>query len=289
MVLGRSPYGGPYRVWRRLIGRPLPDTGRSYTDQGRRWEPVIRAAYLVETGREIRTFRPWTMYQRENWSTSTPDGAIRDGDEWGLAELKLAFDFATEWPPSRTIERWTRGALPRRDWYLQAVHQCWVLDAPWCELVVMPPGSHELRVYRIMRDLELEGRLIPQLCDWYMRHVIERKPVAPSADDELLVAAERHAPEDGRRYRPRPATALEREQVKALHAWRYQEKGCHWMAARFTAAIYESAGRASALTFTEDGVTWRASIVRSPPSVRVTQSNQRRSRVDLRRALAEGP
>lgn len=268
LVLGRSPYGGPWRVWRRLRGLSVPEHGGPERTQGLRWEPVIRAAYEVETGRRIRVFREGTLFDApEPWSTSTPDGAVLDGETWGCAELKLAFEPGLDWPPSGPVERWSPEALPRRDWYLQALHQTWATDAPWCDLVVLLPAGHDLRVYRIHRDEALLAGLIPQLRDWYRRHVEEGAPVFPDSPDEILVLADEH---HGRgAYRRRPAT--EKEQALALNLYQSREalkQGRDYVDA-LQARLYIEAGRASALTFTRDGVRWTVSLVRNPPHVRV--------------------
>lgn len=270
-VLGRSPYGGPFGVWARLVGLDVARRMPAYVERGLKWEPVIRAAYQVETGRECRAPRPWTMYVGpEEWATVTPDGFVHD-DAWGPSELKLAFEFGLDWPPSGTIERWTPGALPRRDWYLQAHQHCWALEAPWTELVVLLPTGHELRVYRVMQDPCLVRRLVPQLRAWWGRHVVRREPVAVDTWQQATqIAALQAGRPDRGRFGRRHATAAEQDLAMQLELARQAGRMAYETTQALQAQLFASAGRASALTFTRGGQRWTASIVREPaPHVRV--------------------
>lgn len=274
-ILGRSPYGGPHSVWARLMGRARERKTTAHMRQGLSWEPVIRAAYQVETGRQAHAFRPWTLFTGpEEWATSTPDGAVKHGSEWGLLELKQAHK-RLDWPESGPLPRWEHGALPRPDWYLQCQHQCWVLDAPWCDLAVLLPSGHRLRVYRIYRDGDLLGNLIPMLREWYARHVLDGVPVpADTPDEALAVSAEMHG--EGR-YARRKATPREAAVAMQLQQARLFRDQYDAHAKELQAHLFHSAGRASALTYERGGHRMTISIVRAPsPHVRVSMSRMKK-------------
>ena len=282
-ILGRSRYSTAYREWRRLIGRPLPDRSGLEVEQGLRWEPVIRTAYAVETGRRIAPFRGRTMFVGPApWSTSTPDGVLEDEGEQAPGELKLSFERGVVWPPSQVVERWSVGLLPRRDWYLQVQHQCYATDAPFGELVVLLPSGHELRVYRIRRDQSLIDRIVAHIDGWWDRHVVQGQPLSPeTVEDRLEAASETFAPAKGQRYRRRPAQPAERQLIAQLEWFDAARKMASQQRAALQVALFERAGRASALTFNDGDEQVVASIIRNPPHVRVHRRKRARRRRDV--------
>lgn len=205
-LLGLSRYSGPWDVYERLVlGAPASEPSPEQL-RGIRLEPRVLATYARKTGRDVQRTPPHTLYSREQWATSTPDA--RSGDL--LVEAKTD-RHADRWgPDGERISRWEPDAarIVRPDYYLQVQHQLWTLEADAADLAVLVPGDDpflpELRVYRIDRDDELLGRLVPRLRAWWDRHIVGREP--PELDgSEAAGRALARLERDG----SRPATAHE--------------------------------------------------------------------------------
>jgi putative phage-type endonuclease len=173
-LLGKSPYRTPWDVWMRLTGREketrqLPQQGR-----GVRWEPIVLDLYQAET--ELPARRPpehttWTRDDRP-YLSATPDAFTLDGGRRGLVEAKTDVHVAEYGEPT-VIERWTADCaeIVRPVYALQAYAQLAVVDeAHFVDLAVLLP-FYELRVFRLLRDLEVEAQLVDTVHDWYAKHV----------------------------------------------------------------------------------------------------------------------
>ena len=162
-----------WSVWARLTGR-LQSRSTSDTRRGHAFEPDVLRLYGEQTGYRVVVPTRDTLYLGpEDWGTSTPDGFADDGDEWGLVEAKTDRLASSKWGEPGIIERWSRGASARvrPDYALQVYHQMWALDAPWCDLAVLTP-FYELLVYRLMRDLVVEAKMVRHLQAWWTRHIV---------------------------------------------------------------------------------------------------------------------
>jgi hypothetical protein len=235
------------------------------------------AAYQATTGLDVRAVSTGSLWVGpEPWASATPDGVAREsGAPWaeaGLVELKTDAKDPGRWPESQTFERWgpdLEQSGVALDYVLQCQWQMHVLDAPWADLAVLLPW-YEMRVYRLIRDRELEALMVEQVGAWHERHVVQGEPVAPDDIGEARrELADGTAPDHGQRYRARPATLTEAQLAQHLaqatawgSAWEQQRR-------RLSLELCASAGRSSALLLGRDGQHGRVSIVRrgDPPSI----------------------
>lgn len=252
-----EPRKSVWDTWLRLRGEARPDRRSREADRGVALEPRVLAAYARATGRDVRPTPPHTLYTRDEWASATPDAL----DPVGVVEAKTDRNW-WRWGPEATIERWSPEAEAhvRRDYYLQVVHQMFVLDAPAGHLAVLLPGRDpflpELRIYRIERDRELETRLAARLSAWWRRHIVDGRP--PDLDGSS--AASTWLGRQERTDEERPATAEE-----AALAGTYQAaKSCeeHWRQVRKLAGqhLVAAAGTHHRLTLPGGG---RITIVRT--------------------------
>jgi predicted phage-related endonuclease len=180
-ILGLSRYRGPWEVLERLRGEAPFEPSTPDQERGRRLEPVVLRRYAQACGLEVTPTPAHTLYTREDWASATPDALARGG----LVIEAKTDRHASRWGEPATIERWTPDAerVVRGDYYLQVAHQLWVLDAPAADLAVLVPGDDpflpELRVYRILRDRELEARLTHRLRTWWNVHVVQGEMLDP--------------------------------------------------------------------------------------------------------------
>lgn len=174
-VLGVSPYGSAWDVYARLVKPPTerpPQTADMA--RGHRWEPIILDLYEAETGRRVLRPKANTLWEGpEAWASATPDGFVVDKDgTWGLIEAKTDRN-PEKWGDPCTIDGWEPGAerIVRSDYALQCYAQMHVIDRPFVDLTVLLP-SYEMKVFRIVRDLEVENAIVEAVGAWYTRHVV---------------------------------------------------------------------------------------------------------------------
>lgn len=227
-IMKKSTKRSPWHVYERLVhGIDHDDTSDDVSAmRGVRLEPHVLRRYMRQTGTSIRPTPAFTLYDREDWATATPD-ALGDGL---IVEAKTD-RIRDRWGEPTTIERWERaaGAIVRPDYYLQVAHQLFVLDLPAADLAVLLPGDDpflpELRVYRILRDRELEERMVDHLRAWWRKHVVEKEP--PPFDGSLPAGAWLTRRE---RFGARAATPA--EAALAHHYEQCKAAALHWENAR---------------------------------------------------------
>ena len=183
-ILGVSSYRGPWDVLEALRGEAPPDRTDDSRERGRALEPTVLRHYARATRQAVEPSPPHSLYTREDWASATPDAVVR-----GLVvEVKTDRE-RRNWGEPTTIERWTPEAaeVVRADYYLQLTHYLWVLDADAGDLAVLVPGSDpfvpELRIYRVLRDRELEARLVDRLRGWWDRHVVRGELLDPDGSE----------------------------------------------------------------------------------------------------------
>lgn len=271
-ILGLSPYRTAWDVYARLVeGDRGPDAGPAAA-RGTLLEPVVLRRYSEATGIRLTRPPPHTLYTRDEWATASPD-ALADGL---VVEAKTDRD-RSRWGEPTTIERWTDEAasIVRPDYYLQTAHQMYVLDLPAADLAVLVPGDDpflpELRIYRLVRDLDVEQRLVATLRAWWERHVVARVPPPLDGSD----AASRHLATQHREG-TRAATPAEAQLVIQYELARRVEAQAEDTRRRVGQALVAAAGPCSRLDLPGGG---RVAIVTSSG----------RSVLDERRLLEERP
>lgn len=185
-ILGVSTLKGatPWSVWNRFHGVGRRSSATEDQVRGHTWERTT----LIQYGEgspsilEVRGLptEHGLYLGPEDWATATPDAFALDHEAgWGLVEAKTDRHASWKWGEPGTIEQWTEDAAQRvrPDYALQAYHQMWVLDAPWVDLVVLGP-FYDLRVFRLLRDHELEEQLVSTIRAWVERHIRNGEPPA---------------------------------------------------------------------------------------------------------------
>lgn len=142
-VLGLHPWESRFSLWHRKRGTVAAQPDNPQMEWGRRLEPVIIAKYtedrpeieVVPGGTFTRSDRPWQIASLD----------ARAGE--GVVEAKTQHDDRDrEWGEEGTDE------VPVY-YRAQAIWNCGVLGAPWCDLPVLISGS-DFRVYRVLFDAD---------------------------------------------------------------------------------------------------------------------------------------
>lgn len=182
-VLGVSPWDRTteWDLYERLALRLIrDDPPTAAMERGTRLEPRVIDSYQQATGTRLRRPKPNTLWTREPWASASIDAGV-PGEL--VVEAKTARN-RNGWGEPTVIERWTPEAaqVVRAHYALQVYHNMRVLGVEVGDLaVLLPPEDDpfdppELRVYRLLRDPELEERLVDRLAAWWDERVVRRVP-----------------------------------------------------------------------------------------------------------------
>lgn len=185
-IIGASPYGGPIDAWRRIVEGYSPPENDAMR-RGLRLEPVVRQLYLDETGARLRE-HPGVVLSPQHafMAASVDDMAVRDGSEvvceYKTAGIRAARDWGTQG------DEVPLAYLTQVAWYLAAT------DLHAADLAVLI-GVDDFRVFRIIRDMELESMLVERAESFWVDYCLSGKPPPPDASDSYMEWLQRRYPE----------------------------------------------------------------------------------------------
>ena len=285
-ILGTSPYGGPWSVWR---DRFQPDMAEEddgdHLDAGLRDEPRALAWYAW-TFRDLDVdHQPWRIARRTDapWMTCSPDALVAESGRSvyaGGVEIKhLDHEDLSQWAPSGA--EWHAGQAPICPRFImqQAMWCAIVCDVPWWDIIAaLGTGGRypDTRVYRVHRSDATTRWMVDRVSAWRQRHLVEGIEPPFDVPEERLQSVQHRYP------RPdEPARVIDADQeTEQLLAQLGEAKAQRerWEAAEtdLRAQVCEAIGTAKTLRSRAWSATW------SVPS-------STRSLAGLRRIEAEHP
>lgn len=172
-VVGLSPWETPleaYHYYVQAAEQPARVIDSELAHFGHVLEPLIVREFTrrteLPTRRNSRTFR----HREQRHMIATPDALITGRRE--LLECKTA--------DARTIRKWGEAGTDEvpMHYLIQVAHQLAVMDYEVGHLAVLI-GGNDFRLYRIVRDRELEQQLLAREAEFWSR-VQRRDPPPPS-------------------------------------------------------------------------------------------------------------
>lgn len=122
--LGKSPWCSPKKAYRMIAGTE-PHVSNYYIEHGREMEPIARAQYTEDTGREVKETGFWERSDAP-WLGASPDGLVHPD---GCLEIK--------------VSRAVHGLLPDH-WRIQAQVQLLCTGREWCDVYHWFDGTVQL-------------------------------------------------------------------------------------------------------------------------------------------------
>lgn len=175
----------PLTVWREKIGESAPEIEPATLRRmalGSQMEPIIGRLWSEETGRQLLTPAPWTIWRHPEhlWLGATLDGVTIDDDRGPLpVELKHV--------SGRFWRDWEDDKEPPLKYVVQVQHQLAVTGAPAGYLVALV-GGEDLVSRLIERDERfISQALMPRLAEFWGRVMAREMP--PLDESEATAAA----------------------------------------------------------------------------------------------------
>ncbi len=169
-VAGIDPYRRPIDVWAEKLGLVEPFAGNRYTKWGSLLEAVIADSYAEDNGVVLTS--PGTLrHPQHEIVLATPDRLVHPS-----VNAPPVRNLQIKCSDARNAEQWGEGPDDVPEQYLcQVTWEMAVTGLPETDLAVLI-GGNEDRVYRIRRDLELEGQLIEVAEKFWRDHVLTQDP-----------------------------------------------------------------------------------------------------------------
>ena len=277
-IVGLSPYRSAVDVWLDKVGRvDESGDGAIHLRFGQHLEPFIASEYERVTG-HVTHEHPRTVYHRDHpqlfahvdrlVSTSAECVVSPDGEVCAttLLECKTASAFMSEQWGREWTDEVPAAYLAQCAWYM-ALTGC--AEAHIAVLI----GNSDFRVYRVLRDEELERSLINAALEFWDKNVLANVPPQPSTRKEVA------------KLYPREVKGQELEADDVLLAQLRQLGRAQRLLKRLEARSSEI-GEALAVRMGEaERICWRGKTLAtwraSAPSQRIDVSRLRRERPEL--------
>ena len=165
-ILGLSRFRGPADVYMEKLGLSAPLVQTEAMEWGNRLEAAILVKYGEEQRCKVRKNKRVQRHPQYPWMLAHIDGWV---DSAGIVDAKSAGLWSVnEWGEQGTDQ------VPD-DYRLQAVHYMAVCDREFCDFALLVAGQ-KFRLYRVVRDQEIEDALIEAERAFWHDHVLAKVP-----------------------------------------------------------------------------------------------------------------
>lgn len=263
-IMGLSPWRTPMQVWAEKTGRAEPEdlSGKPCVTFGVTMEPVIGKWYADHhPDSKVRRVNAICQSIERPWAQASLDYEVRDGNRWGVLEIKTA----------RTAADWQDG-VP--DYYLtQVTHYMSVTSRPFADVAVFFRDTCEYQTLRIERDTE-DVAAVDLAVDTFWHDYVEADvmPVLAGTSGEASTLTSMYGKPDGEiRF------TLDPEVVQAISDYQdasEREKEARNAKTAASTKLAAQIGKAKGLETDVARVTWRRS---------------ERTNLDTKRLQAEHP
>lgn len=177
-IVGLDPRRDKFAVYAEKLGLVERAEPSARMKWGKRLERVIAEAYGEETAQDVRWYDETIAREDRGWQVMTPDafvwgptninGVPRMNPIGGVDAKNISFDQAGLWGDSGTDIVPDHIAL-QCQWYMSAS------SLPWWDIAALF-GGHDLRVYRLHFDSEIEAVLLGEAEEFWTKHVLAENP-----------------------------------------------------------------------------------------------------------------
>ena len=189
-ILGLSKYKTPVQVWLEKTGRADDQEASLPMRFGSFAEDFVASEYEKRTGRIVQRFSSMLRHPTAPLIGHVDRLVVPDGAKSASFRREIRTDTGLECKTASSYE------VSSPDWgeegtdqipagYLVqcAAYMALTGCSRWDLAVLF--GNHEFRVYRLLRDLELEAEIIARASEWWERHVIHGDMPDPSTIEDV--------------------------------------------------------------------------------------------------------
>jgi predicted phage-related endonuclease len=203
-IFGAHDYLDEFSLWARKKGELPPQEENPRMHLGTFLQQGIAAYYSYLTGNQTEWRDKTERHPDYPFMAYSPD-AVVVGQRRGIDVKYVSFDQSPRW--GKTIEDIPPHAVMQAWWYMAA------LDYLSWDIVALVVGADDLRIYTVVRDLDVERIMLRRARAWWERYLVgdERPPISGSelANRWLQKTYPRHRRGDIRKANPEQIAMLE--------------------------------------------------------------------------------
>lgn len=154
----------PYETWYSKKF-PTQDNDCFRFKMGRLLEPITIDLFKEKEGFEVQTNVPMFRHPEFDFLIGNVDGIIK-GETDGILECKATTSFS--------MRNWI-GEIPLQ-YYAQIQHYMYVAGLDYGYFAILCDGVGSFHSLRVERNEAYLNEVIPKLCEWWQRHVIDGNP-----------------------------------------------------------------------------------------------------------------
>ena len=201
-ILGLSKYRSPYQLWLDKTGRTEVEDSQSEASYwGNTLEDIVAKEYAKRNGVKIQRVNATLVHPEYDWMRANIDRAIINPDISGnvrikdgklttdhILECKTANQYLAKLWGDEQSEQVPDYYLTQVQWYMG------ITGASMCGLGVLI-GGQKFRSYQVAFDPELFEMLTEECSKFWLEHVQNDVPPAPTTFDDVLHRWSTHNPD----------------------------------------------------------------------------------------------
>lgn len=172
-IMGLSKWRTPIEVWKEKLGIAEPFVTNWHMQRGHALEPLIRAHYAQQTGRDVYNMRGSVMHPERMYMFASLDGYTQDNR---LCEFK-APTTKRGWGDAGTDE------IPT-EYLIQVQHAMFVTGIEVADIGASFGGAEPV-YYEVVADKEIQAAIVDAAADFYFERVQKRVEPSPTTIEEM--------------------------------------------------------------------------------------------------------
>lgn len=174
-IIGVSPWKTSLELYQEKING-ITENDNNYTEWGTLLEPIVADMYSKKTGNKVAEPIGLIRHKEYPFLAANIDRFVNGGEY--ILECKTAgFPMRSQWGEEGTDD------IPQ-SYYSQVAYYAAIADVPKVDIAVLI-GGNDFRIYRYMRNREVEDKLLQIAINFWNNHILTKTPPEASSLNDL--------------------------------------------------------------------------------------------------------
>ena len=190
-ILGLSKYRTPVDVWAEKTGRVPPQESNLQMRFGTFAEEFVAQEYSAATGLKVQRFNPMLRHPTAPLIGHVDRLVVPEGQKVASHKSEIRTDRLLECKTANAFaafnaEEWGEAGTDNvpTAYLVQVATYRILTGCQYADLAVLF-GNHDLRIYHLLRDVELEQMIIAKASEWWQRHIVADVAPEPVCDADV--------------------------------------------------------------------------------------------------------
>lgn len=190
-ILGLSKYRTPVDVWAEKTGRVPPQESNLQMRFGTFAEEFVAQEYSAATGLKVQRFNPMLRHPTAPLIGHVDRLVVPEGKKVASHKSEIRTDCLLECKTANAFaafnaEEWGEAGTDNvpTAYLVQVATYRILTGCRYADLAVLF-GNHDLRIYHLWRDVELEQMIIAKATEWWQHHIVSDVAPDPVCDADV--------------------------------------------------------------------------------------------------------